>query len=251
MERIVNRVAMVVFDCDSTLTAVEGIDELAADQRSAVQALTDAAMRGELPLEAVYGRRLDMIRPDRAQVDALGRRYIEALVPDAVELMAALRVAGIEVRIMSGGLQPAVLAVAAELGVPADAVAAVDITFDGDGGYAGFDAASPLARAGGKLELLRAWRAGVSGRIMMVGDGATDLEAADAADVFVAYAGVAERAAVVAGADVVIRSASLAPVLPLALGGQRPADAAAGDLFDRGVGLLEERYRSLVQHSTG
>ncbi|CAN5693967.1 phosphoserine phosphatase [soil metagenome] len=251
MQRTVNRVAVVVFDCDSTLTAVEGIDELAAEQRSAVEELTYAAMRGELPLEAVYGRRLGMIRPDRAQVDALGERYIEALVPDAVELMAALRAEGIEVRIMSGGLLPAVLAVAAVLGVPADAVAAVGITFDCDGGYAGFDAASPLARSGGKLDLLRTWRAGVSGRIMMVGDGATDLEAADAADVFVAYAGVAERAAVVAEADVVIRSTSLAPVLPLALGGQRPADAAAGVLFDRGVGLLEEQYRSLVQHSSG
>lgn len=251
MQRTVSRVALVVIDCDSTLTAVEGVDELAAEQRAAVEALTDAAMRGELPLEAVYGRRLEMIRPDRAQVDALGRRYIEALVPDAVELMAALRAEGIEVRIMSGGLLPAVLAVAAALGVREDAVAAVGITFDGDGGYAGFDAASPLARAGGKLDVLRSWRADVSGRIMMVGDGATDLEAADAADVFVAYAGVVERATVVAGADVVIRSRSLAPVLPLALGGQRPADAAVADLFDRGIDLLEEQYRSLVQYSSG
>jgi phosphoserine phosphatase len=38
--RTLRRVAAVVFDCDSTLSAIEGIDELAAGRRDEVEALT-------------------------------------------------------------------------------------------------------------------------------------------------------------------------------------------------------------------
>ncbi len=54
----------VVFDCDATLSALEGIDQLAAlaGVADAVSALTHRAMNGEVPLEAVYGERLALIR---------------------------------------------------------------------------------------------------------------------------------------------------------------------------------------------
>jgi hypothetical protein len=62
--------------------------------------------------------------------------------------------------------------------------------------------------------------------------------------VFVAYAGVVERPAVVAASDAVIRSASLAPVLPLALGGGFPGVAQHRALFDMGVDMLDPRDRA-------
>ena len=241
-QRPLQRVAAVVFDCDSTLTAIEGIDELATGHRSAIEALTDAAMRGDVPLEAVYGRRLELIRPTRARVQQLERDYVARLVPDAPAVAHALRAEGIEVRILSGGLMPAVLAVAAALGVGARDVAAVDIRFDEAGAYESFDITSPLARSGGKRAVVRRWRSEIGGRVMLVGDGATDLEASDAADLFVAYAGVVARAPVTAAADVVIRSSSLAPVLPLALGGAAPARADARALYEKGLALLEREY---------
>lgn len=247
--RALKRVAGVVFDCDSTLSAIEGVDELALDQRAAVAELTEAAMTGAVPLEAVYGRRLALIRPDRGRVDALAELYVERLVPDAANVVYALQHEAIDVRVISGGLAPAVHAVAAALGVAADHVAAVDIHFAGDGSYAGFDVDSPLARAGGKAEVLARWRREVA-PLMMVGDGATDLEASGVADVFVAYAGVVERDAVVAAADVVIRSASLAPILPLALGGEPPRAAEALSLYRKGLDLLDDVYRSSLFHST-
>jgi phosphoserine phosphatase len=117
----------------------------------------------------------------------------------------------------------------------------VPIRFTDDGAYAGFDEAAPLARAGGKCDVLRAWRPQLGSRVVMVGDGATDVEAAAAADVFVAYAGVIERPDVVRAADVVIRSRSLAPVLPIALGGEPPRAVEHRALFERGVSLLDAR----------
>ena len=146
------RFRTVLFDCDSTLSAIEGIDELAVHCRHEVERLTDAAMRGRIPLEEVYGRRLGLVQPARVAVDALGREYVARLVPDAAATVAALHAAGVDVRIISGGLLPAVLAVARVVGVGVNRVAAVDITFSADGSYAGFDASSPLSMSGGKRE---------------------------------------------------------------------------------------------------
>jgi phosphoserine phosphatase len=214
-----------------------------------VERLTRAAMEGAIALESVYGRRLELVRPDAARLERLGREYVAALVPDAAAVVAALRAAGIAVRVLSGGLRPAVEAVAGALGLRAADVAAVDIRFDAAGAYAGFDEASPLARSGGKPSVIDAWRRELDGPLMLVGDGVTDAEAAAGVDIFVAYAGVVERPAVVAAADAVIRSASLAPVLPLALAGERPADPAAASLFDHGLALLDPELRALLNHT--
>lgn len=244
--RRLRRVSTVVFDCDSTLSALEGIDELAREHRAEIEALTDAAMRGELALEQVYGRRLELVRPTLAQVHALGRRYIERLVPDATAVVAALRAERVDVRIMSGGLRQAVLPLAEHLGLEPQQVAAVDVHFDADGAYRGFDTASPLARGGGKRDLLCLWRRELRGPVMMVGDGATDLEARDVADLFVAYAGVVSRVPVIAAADVAVHSASLAPIFVLALAGEPPRDARHRPLFDRGLELLEPEYHQCL-----
>ena len=241
------RFRTVVFDCDSTLSTIAGIDELAAAHRAEVAALTDAAMRGEIPLEAVYGRRLALVRPSRAALEALGRHYVETLVPDARETVAALASEGIETRVVSGGLRPAVRLVAAALGIPDARVAAVDVTFDAAGGYQGYEEDSPLARSGGKRVLLERWLAGAARPVMLVGDGVTDLEARPAVDCFVAFAGVVAREPVLRAAAVVIRSRSLAPILPLALGGEPPAHASTRPLFERGMAYL--RRQATPQHS--
>jgi len=211
-----NGFASIVFDCDSTLASIEGIDELAGPWTSEIRALTDAAMEGGIPLEEVYGRRLEIIRPTRRQVADLGRLYVERLVEDARETVGALLWLGKAVRIISGGLRPPVMALALELGLEAEHVEAVGIEFSADGAYAGFESASPLARSGGKPRVVEQWS--LPRPILMVGDGATDLEAREAADCFAAYMGVVYRPAVADGADVVLGEPSLAPVLALSAG---------------------------------
>jgi phosphoserine phosphatase len=231
----------VIFDCDSTLSALEGIHELAGGHQNEIAALTDAAMRGEVPLEEVYGRRLSLIQPSRAAIEALTARYVDALVVDAAATVAALRASRVEVRVISGGLEPAVAGLADHLGLGPDAVAAVPVHFTDDGAYAGYDESAPSARAGGKPAVIREWvAAGLPEPVMFVGDGATDLEARPEVDLFVAYAGVVERPEVVAKAPVVIRSRSLAPVLPLALGNVRPESGPEQALYDRGKSLIDE-----------
>lgn len=189
---------VVVFDCDSTLSRIEGIEDLAGEQAGEIEALTRRAMDGELPLEAVYGARLELIRPGRADLERVARRYVETLMPGARELVAALRRLEKRVCIVSGGLLPAVAAVGRELGLDPAHVRAVDMIFEQDGSYRDFDRSSPLARAGGKVEVVRELCGGRCG--VLVGDGATDLEALPAVARFVAFGGVVRRPAVFAGA---------------------------------------------------
>jgi len=236
--RPLKRFGTVIFDCDATLSQIEGIEELGREHRAAIEELTDAAMGGVVPLEEIYGRRLALARPNRARVEEVGRMYFERIVPDAQETIAALHAEGINVRIISAGVRQAVMMLAEKLGVHDDEVAAVQIYFDEAGEYQAFDVHSPVAAAGGKRRVIEEWQPGMNHPVMLVGDGATDLEAKPVVDLFVAFAGVAHRPSVVALADVVIRARSLAPVLPLALGGEAPADPAARKLYDRGVELL-------------
>jgi len=183
----------------------------------------------------VYGRRLALVRPSREAVQLLGERYVARMVPDAVDTIGALRAAGVDVRIISGGLLPAVLAVARALDVPESHVTAVDLVFNDDGSYAGFDASSPLTMSGGKRIAIERWN--VQRPAMMVGDGTTDLEARSVVDLFVAFAGVVERPNVVQAADVVVRSNSLAPLLPIALYLNELVRTPYHSVYERGAAL--------------
>ncbi|MCU1244297.1 MAG: haloacid dehalogenase [Acidobacteria bacterium] len=190
----------VFFDVDSTLVTIEGIDILAAGNPEIVR-LTDAAMGGEMTLEEVYARRLEMIRPTRSAVEALGGRYIAALLPGVVETFDALREVGVQIHLVTAGIAQAIAPLAAHLRVPPRAVHAVVLRFGEGGEYEDFDRRSLPAKSGGKELVVRAIRARSHGRAALVGDGVSDLEAKPAVDLFIGFGGVQVRERVRAGAD--------------------------------------------------
>lgn len=203
----------VSLDVDSTLAGVEGIDWLAARRGATVaaevHALTERAMLGEVSLDSVYGLRLAMVRPSRADIEALGGAYLHALAPGAADCVRALREVGVRVIIVSGGVRQALLPLGDRLGVSPEDVFGVPLVFTSDGEYAGFDEMSPLARAGGKRVLLERLAGDLPRPLLHVGDGATDLEvvAEPVGGEFhlAAFTGFAHRSAVVAGAQHVVR----------------------------------------------
>lgn len=205
-----------MFDCDSTLSAVEGIDWLALRQGQGVNELTDAAMAGQVDLERVYAERLEQVAPSRALLEELADEYLERAVPKAWETVSILAELGKEVWIVSGGLRPAVLSVGKWLGVPEDRVRAVDVYFEPSGEYRDFERTSLLTRQEGKAELVRGL---LTKRTAFVGDGMTDAATRDVVECFVCFAGVIRREPVAAVADHTIEVRSLAAVLPLLLTG--------------------------------
>ena len=208
----------ICFDCDSTLSTLEGIDDLAVRVRceAEIAPLTAAAMDGRLSIEEVYARRLALIRPDRAAIAWVGERYVAEQVPGARETVARLHRIGKVVYVVSGGLLQPVVRLAAALGIAADRVFAVEVRFDAAGDYRDFDAGSPLTRADGKAEIARALAA-KHGSVALVGDGVTDLRARDGGAFVVGFGGVVARPAVVAGADVFVAGPSLLATLPVLL----------------------------------
>src|SRR5207244_6963780 len=113
------RLEGVVFDWDSTLWEIEGIDELAGMNGVVyeVAEMTRQAMGGAIPFEDVFGRRLELIRPTRKQLEGVGKLYVASLVEDAAASTGALAQLGIEVRLVSGGYKEALVPLAAKLGI--------------------------------------------------------------------------------------------------------------------------------------
>lgn len=207
---------LIVFDCDSTLSAIEGIDELGRaggpEMFARIEAMTNDAMNGKIPVEAVFGKRLEIIRPSRAHVAAVGRQYIATVEPAAVETLARLRAAGWTPMVLSGGFRDAIRPLADFLGI--GRVEAVDLFFDAAGDYAGFDEAYPTTRSGGKPEVIRALKRELNpGRVVMVGDGVSDLETKPEVDLFVGFGRYVAREKVRAGAAAFVRSLDDLPAL--------------------------------------
>ncbi|MYD10925.1 MAG: HAD-IB family phosphatase [Chloroflexi bacterium] len=225
---------LIFFDCDSTLSAIEGIDELARAKGKAgrVGLLTNKAMDGEIDLADVYGKRLKAIKPTRAQLKAVEERYWETAVEDALDVIAALRFLDKQVFIISGGLIDAVMGFGRRLGVDPEHIRAVELEYNELSGrwwdyhepqsqhaktYLDYGA-GPLTVSEGKSRIIAELAGDQPGRRLMIGDGASDLAAQDAVDLFIGYGGVVKRESLLEGAAVFIHTRSLAPVLPLAAG---------------------------------
>lgn len=205
---------IVCFDCDSTLSRIEGIDELArrVGIGDEMAKLTAQAMDGEVPLEAVYERRLSLIKPDKSAIEWLADLYIQEMVDGAVQVFKVLQQRGKQLHIISGGLRQAIIPLAEKLGLAETHIHAVDVLFNADGSYRGFDTASPLARNGGKAEVCKQL-GNNDASLIMIGDGQTDLESQLAGAYFVGFGGVVFRENVCAQADYYIRETSLLPLI--------------------------------------
>lgn len=192
------------FDCDSTLSSIEGIDELGRGMGSEifarVEALTHAAMNGEVPINEVFFRRMDMIRPDKALCEKVAAQYIATIVPGVRELIGRLKADGWLPVILSGGFAPLIQPLARELGI--DHVEAVPLYLNEDGSYKGYGEEYPTTRNLGKNEVIREWKqAMLPTTVIMMGDGISDMETKPDVDLFVGYGGVVARPRVMQGAD--------------------------------------------------
>ena len=225
----------IFFDCDSTLSTIEGIDELARmkGKFDEVKSMTDAAMEGEVYLHTVYDKRLEMLSPTHEEIASIDDLYRRTTVADAAGVIGALQAAGKEVFIVSGGLLAAVRPFGKSLGVPHDHIRAVGLEYDELSGewwdylqdqwdqridveYKESED-TPLVDSSGKSDVVREMLGRRFGRSLLIGDGVSDLAARDVVDLFVGFTGVVARPHVVSESQVLITGGSLAPLLLVAL----------------------------------
>ncbi|MFN8372145.1 MAG: HAD-IB family phosphatase [Anaerolineae bacterium] len=248
---------LIFFDCDSTLSAIEGIDELARLKEGKewrVGLLTQKAMDGDLDLREVYGKRLQAIRPTRGQLKEIEDRYWQTIVPEALEVIAALRFLNKQIFIISGGLAEPVRGFGKRLGVPPENVRAVELEYNELSGewwryhdqstragqtYMDYNE-GPLTVSSGKPQVVHELAGSRPGRRLMIGDGASDLATRSVVDLFVGFGGVVARDKVKAGAEAFVSSPSLAPILPIAAGPSgyaRVIGTPHQAVFDKGIDL--------------
>jgi len=218
------RAQAVCFDVDSTVITEEGIDVLAEFKGAgaAVAELTKKAMGGTVLFQDALAARLELIQPSSEDV----RKCLEAhpfrLTQGVKQLVEALHARGTHVYLVSGGFRQMINPVAAELKVPLHRIFANNLLFKSDalGSFAGFDPNEPTSRDGGKPAVIKQLKqAHQYFPVIMIGDGATDMQARPPADAFIGFGGVVTREPVRLGADWFIKDFD--ELIKLAKGGVR------------------------------
>lgn len=199
-----HKAKLLFLDCDSTLSSIEGIDELARLSNPAifaeVVALTNAAMDGKIPLDKVFRRRMEIIRPSKEMIVEVSQTYIDNILPGAAEFVSKALENGWILVILSGGFAPIIKPLAEHLGIYH--LEAVPLYFNELGEYAGYGEDYPSTRNLGKNEIIREWRkALLPQRVVMIGDGISDLETKPDVDLMIGFGGVVQREKVKEGAD--------------------------------------------------
>lgn len=233
----------IVFDCDGTLSAIEGVNELAKNNGvyAVVEALTTEAMNVSGLNPELYQQRLDLICPKEEQIQALAQDYFTHRVPDVHAVIQLLQRLNKTVYLVSAGVNPAVNLFGDRLGVPREQIFAVDLTFDEAGNYMDFDRQSPLIHNHGKREIVTQLKE-KHATILHIGDGLNDYVTHDIVTRYVGYGGVYYRDHLALLCDYYIRSVSLAALLPLSLT-QSEVDVLAEeemDLYHKGISAIQD-----------
>jgi len=232
----------IIFDCDGTLSHIEGINDLAAMSGHAdrIRNLTEVAM-GQTGIQPdIYAERLSLVQPKKEQIRLAGENYIQHVTEDVPEIIKLYQRHGKQIFVVSAGLRPTVCMLSQHLGIPDKNVFAVEISVDGRGDYVDFDRSSVLTGNLGKRAVVGSICQKYP-RAAYVGDGMNDLPVRDQVIRFVGYGGVYYRENIASMCEYYISTLSMASLLPLTLTAtERDAlDPSEKKLYEKGFLALQ------------
>ena len=179
---------LIAMDMDSTLLAIESIDEIADmhDIKSQVAAITLQTMQGEISFEESLTRRTALLRG--LHYDALQKVYDERvkLNPGAEKMLQQAKLAGLKTMVISGGFTFFTDRIKARLGFDFAAANVLEIE---ENRLTGKVVGDIIGRQG-KAQVLNQIRdeLGIKReQIIAIGDGANDLGMMTEAGVSIAY----------------------------------------------------------------
>lgn len=239
----VDPIDVISFDCDGTLSRIEGIDVLAHQNQvgEEVEAMTSLAMNETGITADLYKKRLFLVKPSRRQLIQLGQEYYYHRVLDIILVIEALISLNKLIYVLSAGLNPAVKIFSALLGISEEYVFAVDVYFDKDGKFKDYDHGAPTSGLRGKHDIIKCIKE-THEKVAHVGDGMNDYEVNEIADRFIGYGGVKYRENIAKICDFYIKSPSLAPLLPLVLTKEEASRLMDKykKLYEQGVELIKK-----------
>ncbi len=205
-----------IIDFDSTITKVEGLDQLAAialaqspDGDKIVQQikeLTDAGMNGELSLTESLSKRMSLLNANKRHVDALVVFLLENVSESFERNKKFLKEYADHILVVSSGFKDFIVPVIEHLGLKPENVYANTFTYNENGDITGVDNTNVLSQTGGKIKLVQSLN--LHAHVSVIGDGFTDYEIKQngLADRFYAFVENVERQKVIDVADFAIKS---------------------------------------------
>lgn len=233
----------IVFDCDSTLSTIEGIDELAKRNGVGehVESMTAEAMNTTGVNPDLYIKRLNLVSPKKEQLIELGRFYYANQVQHASHVIQVLKRLKKSIYLVSAGLYPAVKAFGESMQIPGENIYAVNIHFDDQGNYMDFEKNSPLIGAQGKRPIVTKLKE-MHNDLIHIGDGTNDVAVHDIVTRFIGFGGVSYREYVASRCKYYIHTKSIAPILPLTLTHQEYETLLPDEkeLYHQGVAAIND-----------
>jgi len=158
-----------------------------------------------MPFHEALALRLSAMQPSQQALTEMLEKEPLQLTPGVAEFISALHARKQDVYFVSGGFRQMIEPIAAQVGVDKERIFANTLLFEADGSFKSHLDSEPTSRAGGKAKVVADLKAAHGYKtVVMVGDGATDMEARDipgGADAFIGFGGIAVREKVEKGAD--------------------------------------------------
>lgn len=205
-----------LIDFDSTITQVEGLDELAAialktdpngnEKVAKIKELTDLGMAGELSFSESLSQRLALLNANKSHVNQL-IEFLKGKVSESFDRNRTfLSEYADQILIISSGFKDFIVPIAEFLGLKPENVYANTFVYNSNDEIIGIDQENPLSKTGGKIETVK--RLNLQGHISVIGDGYTDYEIKKSglANRFYAFIENVERPSVINVADYTIKN---------------------------------------------
>lgn len=203
-----------VFDFDSTLTSVEGLDVLAEislegkpereEVVKKIQEITDLGIDGDISFTESLKRRIALLKANKDDLNKLIDLLKSKLSSSVEANKAFFEEYKDQIYVISCGFKEFIVPIVEELGITEDRVYANTFEFDENGVIIGFDSSNPLSQHNGKVNCLKL--AGLDGEIQIIGDGYSDyvMRKEGVADKFFAYTENVSRKKATDNADFVV-----------------------------------------------
>ncbi|KRY92889.1 Phosphoserine phosphatase [Trichinella pseudospiralis] len=191
-KKLWNQADAVCFDVDSTVCQKEAIDELAKfmGKDEEISKITKQAMDGQVDFHESFKARLNILRPSLSNVEAFLIHSPPELSPGAKLLIDLLKSRNTDVFLVTGGFSYVAYYAADQLGIPHENVFANKLIFDSNGNYVDFDRQQLTSTSNGKSLICAYLKSKFSfKKLVMIGDGMTDLHACPPADLFIGFGG--------------------------------------------------------------
>ncbi len=204
-----------IIDFDSTFTKVEALDVLCdivyaeddekrAKIRGQIEKITQRAMAGDLSFAESLKQRIDLIRPQEKDIEALVELLKEKVSDSFRRNESFIRKNSSDIYIVSNGFKAFIEPIVREYGIEPEKVFANTFRTNNKGEIIGFDEENVLARNLGKAEQIKSLA--LKGEILVIGDGYTDYETklVGIADKFYAFTENVHRESVTSQADHIV-----------------------------------------------